>query len=166
MAIKAGRYSAKILDYALVTTKGGDIAPSVLFEVYLPNDEGREQLRWQGSFKTGQAAEIALGYLETMGLQSGDDVKLLRMGIEGGVLDTEPTYDVKVEMRQQANARHFYPEIRGIYRAGSAGIQFKATDENEIDAKLDGLNLAATFANIKAKRPASDPRGDSLDAGF
>lgn len=162
--VKSGNYPAKIIDYALVTTKAGDIAPTILFEVTLPEGQGSANLRWQGSFKTTQAAEIALGYLESCGLPSGDDIKFLAKGLASEVLDIESRYIVKVELRAGQNGNQMQPEIRGIYRSGSEGIQFKINDEEAIDDKLASLNLSAIFASIKNKRGTRDI--PVVDAGF
>lgn len=144
--IIAGKFTAKIVDYAIRSTKNGDPEPTIRFRW----DD--HEWNWRGSLKEGKAREITLKALFACGF-SGDDLSILAEGVVSGALDTdkELLLSVAIELGQDGKE---YPVIKSINEIGWQGFQ-DTMDRGEAIRKMAGMNLKGEIAALKKSIPAA-----------
>lgn len=66
--INPGKYTAKIKDYGIGSTKAGEPKAMILF-TFKDQNGAEKELTWSGSLKEGRAREITIDALLTCGLK-------------------------------------------------------------------------------------------------
>lgn len=154
MEVTAGNFDAKIVDYALTLTKGGDMQLGVMFEF---EQEGvSKTLSYFGSFKAGRAREITLETMEKMGF-NGQSLAGLSDGPASGILDTDKDYSIKIEMDTYEGKTT--PKIRWVNLPNEGGFAKRLTLE-EIIEKETGMNLAGDLVAKFGTQTASIKEND------
>lgn len=155
--LKAGKYKAHVMDYGFKETKAKDgILANILFEV-VDSDGALHDVYWQGSFKNDKAKEITLKALLVCGLEcnfsSAADYKRFNQGKGSGCLDESRMIETHVINEEYEGKT--YTKVQWVNEFGSGGIREKIA-ENDLIAKMPGLNLAGDIAVLKQKNPPKE----------
>lgn len=152
--IPEGRHLAKVIDYGLGETKGGE--PQVLVQFKLEGDGS--EITWFGSLKEGRASEITIDALLVMGF-SGGDLLTLEGGAGSGVLDEKKSVSITVEAEEyQGKTQH---KVRWVNPADGGGTKRKLTDDKKAKLKSFKGLIAQRRAETGIKDPG--PRDSELD---
>lgn len=139
------KYTARIKDYGIGTTKAGDPKAMVMFTFKDENGTSVD-MTWSGSLREGRAREITIDALLVCGLK-GNDLSKLAQGAESGVLDLNRDLSITVE-EEEYNGKT-YKKIKWINAPGGAG--FRDIDPSTVK-KLTGMNLSG---DVEARRKQS-----------
>lgn len=144
--LSAGVYKGRISDYGVKRTSKGDPAPTIVFDVAGP-DGSTQRVFWQGSWN-GNAMDYCMEALLVCGLRSQQDLVKLADGKSSGVLDTDATFDLTIEVDvNQNDPSKRYNKIRWINAEG--GKKFKDTiSSSEFAMEVTGRNLAADLMRV------------------
>ena len=147
MILAAGSYKGKIADYGVKRTSKGDPAPTIVFDVATGVDGVTQRVFWQGSWN-GAAMDYCMEALLVCGLRSPSDLSSLAEGRSSGVLDTDASFDLTIEVDvNQNDPTKKYNKVRWINAEG--GKKFKDTiSASEFQVEVVGRNLAADFMRV------------------
>ena len=140
-----GTYNARVVDYGIDLTLGGDPQAFLIFDVEFPG--GVEQMRKSLSFKAPEftiKALLAVGY-------TGEDGSDLLDGPESGVIKIGAPAKVVIQ-------NHEYN--------GETTMQISFVNPPppaNLKAAVKAFNLRGEIARLKASRPASAPVDDTPD---
>lgn len=145
MLLDPGIYKAKIADYGIRRTSKGDPAPTIAFIVEANGSQHR--VFWQGSWN-GHGMDICMEALLVCGLRSAQDLMYVAEGRSSGVLDTESSFDITVEVDvNQNDPMKRYNKVKWINAEG--GKKFKdAMSVQEFAPEINGRNLVADLMRV------------------
>lgn len=148
--VNEGKYTAKIKDYGIGTTKEGQPKAMIIFT--FKDEKGLDQeLVWSGSFKEGKAREITIDALLTCGLK-GDNPLAMVGGIETGILNADQ--EVQIQVKNELYNDKTYSKIAWINKLGGRMFQDKVDVQ-----KFAGLNLKA---DVVARRKETGIKDDGV----
>lgn len=170
-----GTYRARVVNYALSSTKAGNPQVEVLFE--FSSGSEHHQIRYWG-----QLSEKALPYtlknLVTMGYlgTTNEDFSKLADGVESGIMDLSTEVELVLESEPNDQGKS-YLKVKWINAPGGGFKQGMTRDQAKV--KLGTLNLAGQIAMIRQEigvpakpkqrfqnvsvAPQQEPMGDDFD---
>lgn len=142
--LEPGKYTAKISDYAIITTSKGD--PAIKIEFWVKTELGNdEHVSWQGSFKEGKAREITMKALLTCGLCSPANLADLAKRKEGHALDLGR--DISITVKHDQVGDKTYANVEWINPVG--GMAFMNTmAQGDFAAHISRMGLEGSFMAI------------------
>lgn len=141
--IQAGKYVARVSNWALIPGKDGE-APKVQLGFVFKDSNGAEQsIRWRGSLKEGKPRNFTIKTLLTCGLW-GDDLALLADSTVDA-LDRNREVQIEVENRLGLDGKT-YANVKWVNAMG--GDKFRALAADEAKSLLGGLNLKADILAV------------------
>lgn len=141
--IKAGRYTASIVNYGITQKEGKDPQVAILFE-FEDQDRDRHEMTWFGTLKEGKGQEITLKALLACGM-TGNDVAALADGVESNVLDAATPVSIVMAQQTYEGKTHMRVQWVNTLRTGFQG----KLDKGEAKVKLGALNLNAQLAFLR-----------------
>lgn len=142
--VKAGKYTAKIIDAGLMATKKGD--PMVTIRMGFTDEEkNAREMTWFGA-TIGGAREITVQTLIRLGFKS-DDLSDVAFGKEQ--FEYEADYEIVVE--NEANLTGvLVPKIKWINLPGSSAFREKMSKADAVKL-CGGMSLKADFMDARQK---------------
>lgn len=143
-----GKYTGRVIDYGMTTTKAG-LPQVILLCEYVDNDHDSHQVYWFGSLKEGKAREITIKTLLDCGFQ-GDDISAIADGLGNGALDTTKELQFVMKTKLDLDGR---PQcrLRFINVPGGQVFRDKLTKGEAVQV-LSGYDLKADFMAARQKR--------------
>lgn len=143
MLLEAGRYLARVEDYAVRISKKGDPLVVIVFNV------SNELVYWNGNFVNDMGREIALKTLAECGLK---DIKSLTNGTfaEGkssNCLDMKKDIHVVVDITNGDNGKQF----NSIKYVGSSDGVKDQVDKAKAASLFTGMGLEVDYEKFKPK---------------
>lgn len=151
---EVGRFKARVTDYGISETLGGDPQIFVVFDVDFST--GLTPMTWYGTLKEGKGRDITLKALLTLNMQGNDigalldgkDGGAIPLGSEASIVTAENEYNGKTSVR-----------IAWVNSAdGGAAVQ--RVDKATGLAALAKLNLTGDLLRLRATSPAPVPAKD------
>ena len=143
--IQAGYYKGKIISYGIKTTKKGDPALTIAFDVEAGDSHHKIffQSTWVGGgIKITNEALLALGFTEPKRLPE------LALGVASGLLDTDAVYDLTVDIETDQNdPNKKYNRVKFI----NSGIE-NLISVNEFAALASQRELIAQFIQLAEQK--------------
>lgn len=171
--IQPGIFEAKISNYAITTTQGGDPQVAILFD-YNDHEGTPHEITWFGTLKEGKGQEITLKTLLYCGF-AGTDPAELASGVESNLLDTvtpvkitieENNYNGKTSMRVQWVNR-IGGNMAGKLSASEAKVKMGALNlKAQLEMIRQSTGIAKPAAKAQAKVAATREPGEDDDIDF
>ena len=147
---KPGQYSAKLLDYAISTTKEGKPQVVAVFEFDDSNGD-HFQRTWAGSLNHGKAREITLKALKAMGLQGGEEkLPHLAYGVDSGELSLTKRVQITVADEQNPNTLEWSSRIKWVNEIGGPmmGNRLSPDAAKDLLARMLGIGAQPGFGGV------------------
>lgn len=143
--VDAGSYDAKVVDYAISTTK--EDKPVAMIKFQFTDDTGQDQtLNWYGYF-TEKTIEKTLETLAVVGWSTNDPSDLTQ-GKGSGVLDESITVSIVVEHETYEGKTR--AKVRWVNQLSSSGFQ-EALDKQSAAKLFQGMNIKGAALAARKK---------------